>query len=340
MYVLAITFSGDNPSKLVQDALGRKGVDVIRFDTDRFPWASKLGFRCRSDDFQLTFVDPAGREFALSSIAAVWYRRESAPSLPRTVEPSVHDAAVREVRDFLQCVYAWLEDVPWLDRLPLIERAEHKLLQLRVAAECGLCIPPTVATNNTVLARSFVESLDGPAIVKMLSPVAIGGADNEMTLFTSELQKDDIQNLDGLRFAPMMFQAKVPKRCDLRITIVGERLFAISLDASISSPFGVDWRRIPDPAKYCEPCELPVEIGQNLLRLMHTYGLRYGAVDMILTPGNEYIFLELNPCGDWSWLPACSQSAIAEEIADVLVENCRAVDIDCVNAGLRSTSFS
>jgi len=234
--------------------------------------------------------------------------------------------AFREIRDFLESFYACMENVPWIDPLPAIKRAEHKFLQLSLATKCNLSIPPTIATNNPSLVRSFVESLNAPLIVKMLSPAVIQRNQDEMTVFTNELKPNDLHALDGLKFAPMIFQAKIPKRYELRITIVGEFLFTACIDSNKLNPGGSDWRQIAEPAKYCNPFKLPKLIENKLINLMRMFGLSYGAIDMIVTPDNQFVFLEINPCGDWSWLPAHMQYEIAEAICQLLIYKCKTRD--------------
>lgn len=56
-----------------------------------------------------------------------------------------------------------------------------------------------------------------------------------------------------------------------------------------------------------------------MLQLMDQLGLNYGAADLILTPENEDVFLEVNPVGEFFWLDKLSGGDIASAIADLLV---------------------
>jgi glutathione synthase/RimK-type ligase-like ATP-grasp enzyme len=49
-------------------------------------------------------------------------------------------------------------------------------------------------------------------------------------------------------------------------------------------------------------------------------GLRFGAIDFILTPEGRYIFLEINPNGEWSWIDAAADLPITETICNLLTE--------------------
>ena len=67
------------------------------------------------------------------------------------------------------------------------------------------------------------------------------------------------------------------------------------------------------------PFQLPEKVGKQMLQLMDQLGMNYGAVDLILTPENEYVFLEVNPVGEFFWLDILSGGDIASAIADLLV---------------------
>jgi len=38
------------------------------------------------------------------------------------------------------------------------------------------------------------------------------------------------------------------------------------------------------------------------VELVARLGLRFGAIDIIVTPDDRYVFLEINPNGQWLWI--------------------------------------
>ena len=81
-----------------------------------------------------------------------------------------------------------------------------------------------------------------------------------------------------------------------------------------------DWRRYDFGHVKHEPCELPPEIVKKLLQAMRIWDLQFGAIDMILTPKGDYVFLEVNPSGKWGWIEAITGMPISKAIADLLVD--------------------
>ena len=54
--------------------------------------------------------------------------------------------------------------------------------------------------------------------------------------------------------------------------------------------------------------------------MLSYYKLKFGAFDFIVTPNNEWVFLELNPNGQWLWLEKALNINISKEIINFLEE--------------------
>jgi hypothetical protein len=64
-----------------------------------------------------------------------------------------------------------------------------------------------------------------------------------------------------------------------------------------------------------ESVDLPAEMKQRLLALMGQLRLVYGAIDMRLTPEGRYVFLEINPAGQWLFVEERSGQPITYSLA-------------------------
>lgn len=52
---------------------------------------------------------------------------------------------------------------------------------------------------------------------------------------------------------------------------------------------------------------------------MRHVGLNYGCIDMIVTPNGEYVFLEINPSGQWYFVQMKTNMDIASAIVDLII---------------------
>lgn len=57
------------------------------------------------------------------------------------------------------------------------------------------------------------------------------------------------------------------------------------------------------------------DIETKLLKLKKNMKLEFGAADLIRTPDDEFVFLEINPNGRWWWIQELTRTNIARDIA-------------------------
>lgn len=67
------------------------------------------------------------------------------------------------------------------------------------------------------------------------------------------------------------------------------------------------------------PCEVPDTVARACLALDRSLGLAYSAIDMVLTPDGRYVFLEINPSGQFGWIESVTGLPLIETLADLLV---------------------
>jgi glutathione synthase/RimK-type ligase-like ATP-grasp enzyme len=115
-----------------------------------------------------------------------------------------------------------------------------------------------------------------------------------------------------------VFQEKVEKRVELRVTVVGERVFAAEIDSQRSHRSAGDWRR-HDPAHVAvRAATLPMGVRAAARELVRRLDLSYGALDFIERPNGELVFLEVNPTGEYLWIEDSTQLPITAAICDWL----------------------
>ena len=321
MNVLIITYSQDNESiPLVTKAIEQRGGNVFRFDTDRFPTEITLDIYYTQKTEQLILAKES-QKLDLNEVSAVWYRRFApAARIPKTIEPQIREASIGETRATILGMIASLRAFH-LDSRINVEQAKHKQLQLQVARELGLEVPRTLTTNNPERVLTFAQECSGDIITKMLSSFAVYDSQGqEQVVFTNPVKAEDLDDLAGLRFCPMTFQEQIPKALELRTTIVGQQIFTASIDSQRLRRATSDWRRQGIALlKQWQHYQLPQTIETKLLKLMNYFGLNYGAIDLILTPDERYVFLEVNPVGEFFWLELYAGLPISQAIADSLL---------------------
>lgn len=317
--VLLLTHSGDYFTvDRVADALSRRGAQPFRLDSDRFPMTVRLSARVGSEGLSHR-LEYGEKSVDSEEVKAVWMRRFWQPQLSKELAPQFRDSCVRESIAALDGFLDSLSEALWVDDLQRIKQAENKLRQLRIARKVGLRIPRTLVTNNPQEARTFFQEVQGKMVAKLLTPVSYSMEGSSFFVYTNTVKEEDLLEAETLRYSPMVFQEQIPKHRELRVVFVGGKLFVGALDASRYSATTIDWRKTSSEESIWEPDELPSEVARCLNSLMAELGLVFGAIDFIQTPDGEYIFLEINPVGEWGMLERDLSYPISEAIADTLL---------------------
>ncbi|WP_294278216.1 MvdC/MvdD family ATP grasp protein [uncultured Chryseobacterium sp.] len=320
--ILIITHTGDNFSiEKVTEYIEHNGFEVIRFDVDLYPMQNRLT-TAFEDGSWISILETAEAKYRLDDIAAVWYRRayNIGNGLKEEMDAKFYGAAMGEIRNTL---FGFLEsiDAYSLGKPSVYRRLDSKEEQLKIAEKIGLKIPETCMTNNPEQARQFILKHKN-VIGKMQTGFAIYEDGVENVVFTNVIDKDKLEELDSLQYCPMQFQTRLEKKKELRVTVVGQDIYAFEIDSQKSEAAKVDWRK--DGLNLIDQwveTQLPREIERKLLELLDVYHVDYGAIDIILTPEDEYYFIEINAAGEFFWLDNLTDgNLISKSIADLLCD--------------------
>ena len=312
--VLVVTASYDQSAQPVLDHLQAMGVSAFRLDTDRFPTQVKAHFNPKQG---LALKDSEDWIHG-SQIRSVWYRRNVAPALPSHLDRYNQEFCTRESRAFLDGALASIPTDRWLSQPLAISRAERKLYQLTVANQIGLSLPATVVTNDQAAVVQFTKLRQ--TVVKAVSSGYIDSPEGYRAMFTTALSDEDLHDLSGLDLAPATFQQHILKKSDIRVTVVGEEVFAAEIMSQSHSSSATDWRATDNSDLEHKIHRLPDRTRDQCLELMRRLELGFGAIDFALTENDEYIFFEINPNGEWLWIELQLGHPIAKRIAEWLIK--------------------
>lgn len=199
----------------------------------------------------------------------------------------------------------------WINHPVSTYQAENKMYQLKCAKDIGLCIPKTFIGN--VLPQQI--SLYKNYIVKSLDTALFYNGSQE--LFTYSLIVNGEELLDAnIKNAPIVLQECLEDKQDLRVTVIGDKLFPISITNKGKNIYG-DWRKISKEDLIYREVNIPKDIEIKILKLMKQLGLKFGGVDLAIM-NNIYYFIEVNPTGEWGWLSSGSNIPVDKAIVDEL----------------------
>jgi hypothetical protein len=302
--ILVILSSADDyHTRCVQHELEKRGDSVFVADASELCHGAVLTFSPHDPD-ATEWRRKDGRSLRLGMADVVWFRR----NLLAVPPPTVSDAEDRRfiTREWHQLVSGAFDSIPArLVDPPAAGLAATKPRQLALARRAGLSIPSTVITSCTAAAREFVGRHAGRVVHKTMTPSATSMFE------TRRWGAQEDAAIDDLSLAPTILQQYVEAEREVRITIVGDQIFAAEY-----RPVAVDGRLDGD-ARYTAHV-LPGGVERGLHRLMKSLSLTFATGDIRITPSGEYVFLELNPQGQFLWIEIQTGQQITRTMAEFL----------------------
>ena len=295
--VFIYTMPDDWHAILAEAALKRRGHRVLRYFGTDFPERAEIEFSYGKDGDSLHLHTIDG-SYALSEFDVVWNRRMLAPKVPPNVDPRDREYVSQQIRFADASLRSLLREAFWINPYDAARNADHKPKQLQLALRNGLKIPETLISNRPEAIRSFIAR--HPSVIhKPLIGAAWEENDKTMSTYTARVRPEDLPGDELLRAGPGIFQAQVKKQFEVRAQFFGASCFALKIDSSRIEYGEMDWRLHQNGDMTDGSVALPDDVYQACLKQMQSLGLVAGAFDFIVTPDDEWIYLEVNEAGQF-----------------------------------------
>lgn len=305
--VLVVTSLYDPTADVVIRELHGRGVPVVRLDSGDFPASLSVEAEITEHGVRGRIHTPS-RTADLTRIRSLYYRRPSGFAFPHLTEQEAR-FAVTQARYGLGGVPASLPGCLYVNHPHRIGDAEFKPSGLAAAARVGLDVPPTLITSRPDAARAFIER-HGSVLYKPLHNPAYLVDGVSSVVEVAEVRSEDLD--DGVAGTVHLFQRRVHKTADIRVTVIGPRVFCVRIDSDL-----LDWRTDYSRLAYT-PVEAPPAVESALHRYLHHFGLVFGAFDFCVDRDGRWWFLECNPSGQWYWLQTETGLPLLTALADLL----------------------
>lgn len=308
---MLVTNRRDSTADWLVTELERRGAGFFRFDTEHYPAASTL----RLTPARGTLV-VGERALEAEDVTGVWWRRPLPPARRDDVPVEEAAWAASEARTAIEGFWRMV-DARWVNWPDANMAADCKPEQLARARRIGFAVPDSLVTNDPEALRAFAAS-SGPLVCKSLRFARIPSEQGGRDFYTSALSEPGLEGLGDLGPEPYLFQTLVPKRYDVRVTVIGDDAWACRIESQAEPRAEVDWRRHEGTLPHAVE-QLPSDVAGRCVELTHSYGLRFSAIDLVRDPHGDYWFLELNVNGQWAWVEQLTGLPLRARLADELL---------------------
>ncbi|MDY7395196.1 hypothetical protein UMM65_08075 [Aureibaculum sp. 2210JD6-5] len=303
--ILIVTHKNDFTVDYVIEKLNKKGIDYYRFNCENIDSKEYIIEIGSQNTFSINSLD---------NITSVWFRRTMLPEI-NNVNNGEKIFLLREYDALLSNIFNLFKLEKWLSNPKYIYIAENKLIQLKKAQEIGFKIPDTLVSNSKIALKKFIKNHNSNVIIKPLNQGRINNGKNVRNIFTNKIDKNTIDKIKEYTLTPSIIQSYIEKEYELRVTVVNDKVFSAKIDSQTNENTKIDWRR--EKIKFTI-YSLPNAISQMCVQLVKELNLSFGAIDLIKTKNGSYIFLEINPNGQWAWIEFDTGLKISDEIIKFL----------------------
>lgn len=191
----------------------------------------------------------------------------------------------------------------WKKQLGSLAKSSlNKLTILELAVKCNIKIPKSIICTNKKTLINFMNSIDAEVITKSIYEGISVIDEDKGEIYSSYTVLLDKSNLEKIpnKFSPSLIQERIIKEVEIRSFYLNGKFYSMAIFSQNNIKTQVDFRHYDsDLPNRCVPFQLPKTIENKLAKLFKVIDLNTGSIDLIKTHQNDYVFLEINPVGQF-----------------------------------------
>lgn len=321
--ILLVTSKDDLTSDYLVRRIGERGFEVFRFNTEDLLSAFDVSLFVTEASSGFTIWDRVRRTALHSSdIVGAYFRKPRNPTVGPDSTGDQRAFHESELTETLRSLWRLIPTEKWLNSPESLFLANNKVKQLALARETGFRIPETLISSRPTDVLDFANRHDRDVISKAVKNGFLTSRDTVNLIFTSSVEYSDYLSLErSERIIPSIFQPRLEKECDLRITIVGESVFPAAILSQEHVTTSIDWRTwetVSDVDLVHKAFDLPKNVSSMCVEFNRRLDLQFSCIDLVLTKQGDFYFLEVNPNGQWAWIEEMVGFPIRDAIIDQL----------------------
>jgi ATP-GRASP peptide maturase of grasp-with-spasm system len=254
--------------------------------------------------------------FKLSDIKSYWYRRGNLINYYQLFKlpfNSFKKNVITHLNEEMSVVYNYIYD--YLDDLPKIgsfkSRDANKLIVLKRAISVGLEIPSTWIVDSKGFKQYQL------AEKQLITKSIFEGFTVDIEKLSFMTYTEEVKHqANEKEFYYSLFQEKIEKEADIRVFYLNGVCYSMAIMSQNDPQTQIDFRKYNRNKKARSfPFKLPKDIEFKITKLMTLCKLESGSLDLVLTRNNNFVFLEINPVGQFSMTSVPCNYYVEKKIA-------------------------
>jgi len=320
MHFLFDTIAQDEHALALQWVLERRGHTADLLLLSEFPASQGLTLAL-SDEAEQFLASHARHPVKNTTYDGCVIRRRRGPMLSSDLAAEDAIFARRQADILTDAVPEFVSNSGlWVNPPDQRLRANNKPAQLKAARGARMAIPDTLISNDPEEILRFVRDHD-KVVHKPLQPAVWSGPDGSHLTFTGMVTPEDVlRSGQSLALTPTIFQSYVEKAFEVRAVFMGDCCFAARIEAKRGGVAVVDWRTtyFVGSGLPLAHMTLPQDVHEQCRSIMKALGLVFGCFDFCVRPDGQYVFLEVNPMGQFLWMDRHPKFSMLSTFCDFL----------------------
>ncbi|CAM1365837.1 ATP-GRASP peptide maturase, grasp-with-spasm system [Tenacibaculum sediminilitoris] len=266
------------------------------------------------------FITTSSGIVNFNEITSVWYRRGNFTlydciELKDFIGDKITEFYNEEKKDLFEYLHFLLSQKPSINNYNY--KKVNKLIVLTIAKQLGLCIPKTTITNQKrVLEKALKDKM---LVTKPINdPINLYGDTYWLPTYTTSIDTEKTNSFDD-SFGVSLFQENIKKTLEIRSYFLDDEFYSMAIFSQLDEQTKTDFRCYNNQKpNRTIPFNLPLDIEIKLKTLAEKLSLTSCSFDLIYTPSKQYVFLEVNPIGQFGMVSYPCNYYLEEKIANKL----------------------
>lgn len=201
----------------------------------------------------------------------------------------------------------------------------NKVEFLEKCAALQIDIPKTLITGSKKKLRRFWSECGGKVITKSLAyPYEYAQYDETGAIegyrlgYTISVGESELVVLPEF-FDLSLFQEKLEKQFEIRTIYLNGKTYSQAIFSQDRQESSLDYRQGYDSGMRTCSYTLPESVEKQVSKLMCAFDLNFGSLDIVVTTGGRYVFLEVNPNGQYGAVSWSTNANVDYEVARFLM---------------------
>lgn len=264
-----------------------------------------------------------GKPYKLSDFKAIWYRRGWI--IPNQyIFDKENNVLNKEINKQLYTEISTLNDyfISSLEKISINSPNDlslNKLKALKEASKIGIKTPNTLISSQKKDLINFKKQYNNIITKNYSQGVFINYNNNNLIGFTSIVTDKMIKSLPSKIF-PTMFQEMIDKEFELRVFFIEGEFYSSAIFSQNDEKTKIDFRNYNNSKpNRTPPYTLPIFMKKKLKLLMNELKLNSGSIDVIVDKNGDYVFLEVNPIGQFAQVSYPCNYFLEKRMAEKLI---------------------